>query len=398
MRKRGLLVLTLVLALALLTGCQAPEPEEEPFVGATASGALDREEAGDQLVFTIEVAEEGDPVGIDFRGVLAEGSVKLQLVDAGGGIYREWEFEEVGPFSINSTLFPPPGTYRYGMVWEGPVQLAQYSIAWKPHPIEVAEVQPIALLAGAGMLLVALGYVTYALVRKLGLAYLGLGALAWGLTVALKFAWAIPLNTPIYNALTGRLSEGLANLIFYVYVGALTGVFEGAITWLVLRYTSLGRVRWGRALAFGIGFGAFEALLLGLSNVGSVLVALTAPESLPPTTLEQIAQLNSVLFGLAPVWERFFTVLIHIFANVLLFYGAVKREARWFWLSFAYKTGIDAVAAVAQLQGLVTPGDIWIIEAIVALWGIAGWFGTRWVAARYPALPAEPDAQPEVQS
>jgi uncharacterized membrane protein YhfC len=160
----------------------------------------------------------------------------------------------------------------------------------------------------------------------------------------------------------------------------------------------LGRVRWGRALAFGIGFGAFEALLLGLSNVGSVLVALTAPESLPPTTLEQIAQLNSVLFGLAPVWERFFTVLIHIFANVLLFYGAVKREARWFWLSFAYKTGIDAVAAVAQLQGLVTPGDIWIIEAIVALWGIAGWFGTRWVAARYPALPAEPDAQPEVQS
>lgn len=393
MRKLGLLGWVLVLVLALLTGCQAPA--EEPFVGATASGALDKEQAGDQLVFNIEVAEAGDPVGIDFRGVLMEGSVKLQLVDAGGELYREWEFGEVGPFSLNSTLYPPPGTYRYGMVWEGPVQLAQYSIAWKPHPIEVVEVQPIALLAGVGMLLVALGYVTYALVRKLGLAYLGLGALAWGLTVALKFAWAIPLNAPIYNALTGGLSEGLANLIFYVYVGALTGVFEGAITWLVLRYTRLGQVRWGRALAFGIGFGAFEALLLGLSSLGSVLVALTAPESLPPMTLEQIAQLNDVLFGLAPVWERFFTVLIHIFANVLLFYGAVKREARWFWLSFAYKTGIDAVAAVAQLQGLVTPGDIWIIEAVVALWGVAGWFGTRWVAAHYPALPAEANVQPE---
>ncbi|MFP4344382.1 MAG: YhfC family glutamic-type intramembrane protease [Anaerolineales bacterium] len=383
----------LVLVLVLLTGCQTSE--EEPFVGATASGALDKEAAGDQLVFNIEVTEEGDPVGIDFRGVLTEGSVKLQLVDADGELYREWEFEEIGPFSLNTTLFPPPGTYRYGMAWEGPVQLAQYSIAWKPFPIEVAEVRPIALLTGVGMVLVALGYIVYALVRKLGLAYLGLGALAWGLTVALKFAWAIPLNAPLYNALTGALPERFANLIFYVYVGALTGVFEGAITWLVLRYTSLGRVRWGRALAFGIGFGAFEALILGLSSLGSVLVALTAPESLPPTTLEQIAQLNDVLFGLAPVWERFFTVLVHVFANVLLFYGAVKRDARWFWLSFAYKTGIDAVAAVAQLQGLATPESIWIIEAIVALWGIAGWFGTRWVATRYPALPAEPDVQPE---
>jgi len=44
------------------------------------------------------------------------------------------------------------------------------------------------------------------------------------------------------------------------------------------------------------------------------------------------------------------------------------------------------VAAFAQLWGLDALWKIWTIEAIVIVWGVLGWWGTRWVKARYPAV------------
>ena len=271
-------------------------------------------------------------------------------------------------------------------------------------PLFVSEpivLSPIALLGGIGMLVVALGFFGYALARRLGGWMLLWGALAWVVTVALKFAWAIPVNRIVYEAAQG-LPQPLGNLLFYVYVGALTGVFEVGLTWLLLRYTRLGKSAWGGALAFGIGFGAVEAALLALSPLITVIMALVNPSSLPAGVLEQFAVLNNPLQGLAPIWERFFTIWVHILSAVLLFYGIRVRQARWFWLAFLYKTGIDAVAAFAQVSGFISATGtegltrIWTIEALVGLWGVVGWLGARWVGQHFPtsdaALPTPPAA------
>jgi uncharacterized membrane protein YhfC len=250
----------------------------------------------------------------------------------------------------------------------------------------VATVSTLALLGGSGMIAVAIGFVIYAALRKLGWGYLGLGALAWVVTVMLKFAWAFSVNSFIYNGLYDALPEVIAALLFYLYVGALTGIFEVGVVWLVMRYTRLGRVSWKRALAFGIGFGAVEALLLGLSSLGNVLMALIIPSAFPLEALEQVSRLNNVLYGLAPILERFSIVLVHILANVLIFYAIARRKPKWFWLALIYKTGLDAVAAFAQFWGLETLAKIWTIEAVVALWGIIGWLGIRWVQQRYPEV------------
>jgi hypothetical protein len=81
-------------------------------------------------------------------------------------------------------------------------------------------------------------------------------------------------------------------------------------------------------------------------------------------------------------------VLIHTLSNVLLFYSIATDEPRAFWLGFAYKSGIDVIAAFAQFWGIDTIGRIWLIEAIVILWGIAGWLGIRQMKERYPSSEA----------
>ena len=243
---------------------------------------------------------------------------------------------------------------------------------------------PIALLGGIGMIVVAIAFVAYAAIRRLGWAYLGLGALMWIVAVAVKFALAIPFNSTIYRALNDTLPGGFGIGLFDLYVGLLTGITEVGIVWLVLRYTRLGKVGWARALAFGIGFGTVEAFLLGLGSSATALTALLAPQLIPSEALSQLAVMNDVLYGIAPIVERFFTVWVHIFCNALIFLAVARRQSRWFWLAFWFKSLIDAVAAFAQTAGvLATIEGIWAIEAVVILCGILGWLGVRWLKPRY---------------
>ena len=98
--------------------------------------------------------------------------------------------------------------------------------------------------------------------------------------------------------------------------------------------------------------------------------------------------------GLAPIVERIATIFVHILANVLIVYGVVARQPRWFWAAFVYKTALDSVAAFAQFWGVNTLGHIWTIEAVVVLFGLVGWWGIRWVAQRYPDVPpGSPEGQ-----
>jgi uncharacterized membrane protein YhfC len=246
-------------------------------------------------------------------------------------------------------------------------------------------VPPLALLGGAGMILVALGFFAYAVQWPLSWGAIGLGALAWVVTVALKFAWAIPFNPPIYTVLDQMVPSHYLTL-FALYVGALTGIFEVGLVALLLNYTRLGRAVWPRALAFGIGFGAIEALLFGVSSLSSVLAAMVISMTNPPAP-EVAARLGNILWVLAPVVERLGAIFIHMCANVLIFYAVNTRQARWFWLAFAYKTAVDAAAAVCvHIHGVDTLVHVWTFEAILLLFGLAGWLGLRWLAPRYQAL------------
>ncbi len=258
--------------------------------------------------------------------------------------------------------------------------------------MELATFSPIILIGGSGMILVAVGFVIYAATKKLGWAYLGLGALAWIATVVVKFVWALGLNARVSTALKVMLPGALGDGLFDLYLGLLTGFTEVAIVWLFLRYTRFGNVAGKRALGFGIGFGVVEALLLGASSFVSALVILFSPQTVPSEVLAQYRMADNLLVQIAPIVERFFTVWIHIFCNVAIFFSIAQSRVRWFWIAFWFKSLIDAVAAFAQTSGvLATVQGIWSIEVIVILFGVVGWLGVRWLAPRF----AEPVASSE---
>jgi len=258
------------------------------------------------------------------------------------------------------------------------------------------EMTPLVLFPGIGMLVVGLAFLVYAWRQRLGFRYVIWGALAWVLSVALKFAWAIGLNARIYSVLTSLLPTTVGSIVFDLYVGSLTGVFEVALVYLVLSRLHLGHAAWTQALAFGIGFGAIEAFLLGASSFAGGLAVLLTPSQVPASAAAQFALASNPLYGAAPIVERAATIFVHILSAGLIFYAIASGNQRWLWTAFVYKTALDSVAAFAQFWGVNSVGRIWTIEAIVIVFGLLGLWGTLRIGRRYAALPlaSPPDPEP----
>ncbi len=386
MKKLSLLLLALILLL-ISAGCAAAPMAQESSGSSVTGITINEAAAGVDHIFTVP-AQPGEQVGVDFRGTLNLGSLRLQLLDPQGQV--AWQSEpQTGDFHVNQTItLEQNGEYHLQIVWDGPVQ-GRYDLVWRRGALAAPVISPIALVDGVGMIAVGIGFVLWAMLGKRVWRYVILGGLFWLITVGLKLAFATGVNAAVYTSLRSSLGPGVGNLVFYLYVGALTGVFEVGLTYAVLRGTKLGKVDWAHALAFGAGFGALEAILLGLSPLVAVIAALASPSTLSLAALEQLARLNNFFYAIMPVWERFFTIWVHIFSNVLLFYAVLTHRPRWFWLAFGFKTLFDSVAAYAQISGITTLGFLWTIEAVVAVFGLLGWWGVTKLRRMYALVGIE---------
>lgn len=393
MKRIAYLLITFI-AMGLLTSCAA-QGSSVPMNYRWASvdgGRLNSAQAGEEFYFHILVDEdmlkEGVPVKIKVSGEVQGGSLRFELRDPKGRAVWNSGTIGVGDFSINKEhdlSSPQTGTYQLGVVYSENIS-ATYNLGW--HALKLG---PMLLLPGVGMILVSLAFVVYAARRRLlGWGYLGLGALFWVFTVIVKFAFAIPVNPLVYRAL-GVSYDSLfspGNLIAYLYIGALTGVFEAGLAYLILRKSRWGKSTWDQALVFGIGFGVIEALLLGLVSLLSAVVGITSPDTLPIPTLGSMAGNATLLMGLAPIVERLFVIFAHIFACVLIFYAIASGETKWAWFAVLYKTLLDAPAGFANFWGVGTAEKLWTIEAVIAVFGLIGLWGTIQISRCYP----RPDA------
>lgn len=391
-RDLGLLAwVTLLLSLTLLTGCT---PSEIPLSHRWASvdgGSIQQAQPGEEFFFQVPVDQSYfepvvTPIEIKVSGNVNSGRVRFELRQPDGKAV--WNSGDIGPgeFSISTDHIPDravTGTYVLGLVWENNTSV-QYNLSWKAF-----QLGPGVFIPGAGMLLVSLGFIAYFIRQRLTWKYWGLGALFWVITVALKFLFAIPVNPLVYTLLNISYTNPFAptNWIAYLYVGALTGIFEVGVAYLILKNIRWGKASWGQALAFGIGFGVIEALILGFTSLGSAAFAMISPDALPVPTLGNLAQTGTLVMGLAPVVERLTVIIAHIFSCVMIFYAIAKKEARWAWLAVLYKTILDAPAAFAQFWGVSTPGRMWIIEAVIAVIALVGLWGILKIARRYPQQP-----------
>jgi uncharacterized membrane protein YhfC len=181
-----------------------------------------------------------------------------------------------------------------------------------------------------------------------------LGAAAWAATVGAKVVASLAVGGVLYLA----FAEAVPLPVEMAVSGLLTGVFEiGGTLAAVLLVARLRTAGWGPAVAFGIGFGAFEALVLAPPLFVSGMTALVAYPGMDAESVRAtLANLADTARPLEVVWERAAALAVHTLACVLVI-GAVRaRRAAPFWGAFVLKTALDSVPPDAGLPRLALQG------------------------------------------
>jgi uncharacterized membrane protein YhfC len=238
---------------------------------------------------------------------------------------------------------------------------------------------PYLLLSPIGMFLVGLLAVVWWRVRtKAGWRCFAFGGLMWVVAVAPKFVMDYTVSPPIYAWLN---LYGAAVLVAAagLYVGLRTGFFESGFSYLAVSRTKFRNMKLHEAVAFGIGFGSMEAIVLGLLGLISISVLLVNPglvELLPPA--QQAALDLPTIAAFAAILERAFTLAIHVFASLLVVYAVVKRNKRYLAYSILFKALLDGlVPLIGYGFDLSAVEGIYMAEIPVMILGLLALYGTR---------------------
>jgi uncharacterized membrane protein YhfC len=247
---------------------------------------------------------------------------------------------------------------------------------------------PFYLLQGIGMVSIALVSIMYWKTRrKITLSFFLWGGLSWFLATVCKSIASVPMPQiiPRFRELTPSY---IAEPLFWLAIGLLTGVFECGISLLLVsRLQQLRSATWEEALGYGLGFGGLEALLLGVYNFVIVLLIIVVPNQLPQELIKLADPSKASLLAIPiPIFERAIVILLHAFSSILIIYAVQKKEWRWFWFSFLYKTTMDAIAGYFQitygLENLSLSG-IWLVELILLPFGLVGLWGSMTFRCRW---------------
>jgi len=253
----------------------------------------------------------------------------------------------------------------------------------------IMAINPFLMLSGIGMMVVAVAAMLYWRVKtgtkwKFFLA----GAGVWLVAIFVKALMDLTITMPLQQWMFAAGGIAGALLGIGLYAGLRTGLLESGLSYITVLKTTLKKMKYKDAMAFGIGFGVFEALVIGFSTFLNVFIFVLMPEiiaTLPmdiqAIILEQLSV--STLFIIPAIIERAAAILIHAFAGILVVYAVRSRKLKYLWYSVIYKTVVDGIIPVLVVT--LQPGTLtgaYLIEIPFILLGLVGYFGILWMSKK----------------
>ncbi|OGC42415.1 hypothetical protein A2Y85_02495 [candidate division WOR-3 bacterium RBG_13_43_14] len=242
------------------------------------------------------------------------------------------------------------------------------------------------LISGLLVIFISIGFIVWTKRKyNYSMRWIWVGGGIWVTGVALKFGFAIAANEPVLAWLQQILEHPWYLAIGSVYIGALTGVFEIGITLLLALLVKKMSDDPAKAIGIGIGAGAIEALLIGLSQIGNLVYLMTGGQGMAEimSSLTQTVSLNPLFFLLAPV-ERVIAIICHTGSRVLTLYAVAHKNYLYFVVGFLIMTGIDAVAGFVHLAGLMSQISTWWIELSILPFALVSIPLIKWCIKRWP--------------
>lgn len=206
--------------------------------------------------------------------------------------------------------------------------------------------------------------------EKMSLMAVGVGALIFIVS-------QISTRLPMLNYLNDKgwfVQSIKSNTMIYVLFLALTaGIFEEVGRFIGFKYLLKNKLNWKNGIAFGIGHGGIEAILLvGMTYVSNIIFSISINSGSFQALVEkapQIAGLKEILintpsymFMLGGI-ERIFTIVLHIAMTMIVLEGVMKNENKYVLYAILIHALVDFIAAY-NANIFATEGFIFIVAVV----------------------------------
>ncbi len=198
---------------------------------------------------------------------------------------------------------------------------------------------------------------------------------------AVFFVFAMILERLLHMVVLGN--NLITNPVWFTVYGALAaGIFEEGGRFLAFKTILKNNHKWKDGLAFGIGHGGIEAILIGAvmniqyiiySNlINSGLFDTVIGSKVPASQLAQLQQLKDMLIQTSPgtflmgFVERICAMTIHLALTMIVLYAVKNRKNIYLIVAIVLHALIDVPAALYQTKII----NIYTVEAILVLYSI----------------------------
>ncbi|MEN8076681.1 YhfC family glutamic-type intramembrane protease [Clostridioides difficile] len=197
------------------------------------------------------------------------------------------------------------------------------------------------------------------------------------------FLSQIVLRLPILNFLSTNVDSYIMLSSFYpivysIILGLSAGVFEEVGRFLGFKLCLKKNRTYKDGLAFGIGHGGIEAILItGISSISNLIAVISLHNGSFNSvnygmTAEKAMSVYSSLTGFQVLiggFERLFAMCIHIGITMMVLYGINKRQKRYLLFAIIIHGIVDSMLGILQYFGVGLIGiEVWVmICAIVSV-------------------------------
>lgn len=177
----------------------------------------------------------------------------------------------------------------------------------------------------------------------------------------------IPLMTYIQTKNYYKNFAANNMIITLVIIAFTAGLFETAGRYLGLKVLLKDSHDWKNGVAYGIGHGGIEAILLvGITYIANlVLSILINTGNVSSLRYPQLLNISSDLFLAAGV-ERLCTIFLHIALSLIVLYGIMYRKKLYILLCLLIHTLVDFSVVLLSVKKVST----WGIEGVIIAIGI----------------------------
>lgn len=161
-----------------------------------------------------------------------------------------------------------------------------------------------------------------------------------------------------------------------IFLGLTAGIFEEVARYIAMKLFMKKNLSWKNGVAFGIGHGGIEAIVLvGLTLLNYIVISFminaglfesTIGAQLPVGTAIQIKSMlvdAPVIDFLAGGFERIMTMAVHIAFSLIVLYSVKFKKPIYLLYAILLHALVDAPVVILGHFGLST----WALEAVIAV-------------------------------